>query len=250
MKQTVNVVRPSALPAAKVALERDAGKRVARLAVAGARRVARRRRAAGSSLRALDVRPGRQFRWRSVAPLRAPKPLAAVVRPLAVATCDSFTASVPLYTGLIARALGARDVTLMDARPSVRAHSEALGIPAVTVRDARKLDPAPLVVDSTTTPKGLRLAVGLTAADGVCSSIGSLHKTVTLPFSAMYGRNITLHVGRAHARAVIPQVLELMTSGRLAPERVTTLVAPMDDAISVLGEHVRGGSTKTILTAL
>ncbi|MEA2168331.1 MAG: hypothetical protein QOF76_1631 [Solirubrobacteraceae bacterium] len=326
------------------------------------------------TLRALELRPGGTFRWRAVAPLRAPKPLAAVVRPIAVATCDMdrpialgatpfpaplcfghecvaevlavgskvrtvragdrvvvpfqiscgacpkcgaghtgnctrvppismygfglagghwggaiadelavpfadgmlvplptgidpvaaasvsdnvsdawrhigphvqrdsrvlilsamrdhlFTASVPLYAGLIAQAA-------------------ALGIAAVTRSGARKLDPVELVMDSTTTGAGLRFAMTKVAPDGVCSSVGSLHKTAKLPFSAIYGRNATLHIGRAHARAVIPHVLELMTSGRLRPERVTTVVAPMDDAVKAMTEHARGGTTKTILTA-
>jgi hypothetical protein len=48
---------------------------------------------------------------------------------------------------------------------------------------------------------------------------------------------------------MIPGVLELMASGQLRPELVTTQVAPIDDAIPALGLHMRGGSTKTILVA-
>ena len=43
-----------------------------------------------------------------------------------------FTASLPLYTGLIARAYGARNVTLADARPRIREHAERLGFDACT----------------------------------------------------------------------------------------------------------------------
>ena len=64
----------------------------------------------------------------------------------------------------------------------------------------------------------------------------------------MYGRNATLHVGRTHARAVIPHVLELMREGRLRPELVTTLTAPLDDAPAALAAHVHSAQTKTILT--
>jgi alcohol dehydrogenase len=160
-----------------------------------------------------------------------------------------FTASVSLYAGLVARALGARHVTLADARPEVRAHAADLGLEPVTPAQARGLAPAPLVVDASTTAAGLKLCVALTAPDGVLSSVGGLYKRATLPLSAMYGRNATLHVGRTHARAVIPHVLELMTTGRLQPERVTTLVAPLDDAPATLAAHFRGVSTKTILTA-
>lgn len=63
----------------------------------------------------------------------------------------------------------------------------------------------------------------------------------------MFGRNATLVVARSHARALIPGVLELMTLGHLQPERVTTVLAPMDDAPVALTDHMRGGSTKTIV---
>lgn len=160
-----------------------------------------------------------------------------------------FTAGVPLYTGLIAVALGARRVTLVDARPGVRAEADALGIEAVPPRELRGSRTAPLVVDLSTRSAGLRRAVAHTAPDGVCSSSGSLHPTVRLPFSAMFGRNVTVHVGRAAARHAIPAVLELMTTGRLRPERVTTQLAPVDDAVAALDHHLRGGSTKTILVS-
>ncbi len=157
-----------------------------------------------------------------------------------------FTHSVPLYTALIAQALGVRDVQLVDARPRVRAEAAALGVEAVPPAEAR---PAGLVADISAAPKGLALALSLTTPDGVCSSSGSLHTHSRIPTMAMYGRNVTLHFARAHARALIPDVLDLMTAGRLAPERVTTTVAPMDDAPVALTEHMRAASAKTIITA-
>jgi alcohol dehydrogenase len=160
-----------------------------------------------------------------------------------------FTASVSLYAGLVARALGAGDVLLADVRPEIRRDAERLGLRAVDPSELRGPPTHALVVDASAHPKGLRLAVVRTAPDGICSSVGGLHSNVRLPFSTMYGRNVTLHVKRAHARALIPDVLELMVSDRLHPEVVTTLRAPIDDAMQALGEHLRGNSTKTILTA-
>ena len=160
-----------------------------------------------------------------------------------------FTSSVALYAGLIARALGATDVTLADARPNVRRQAERLGLNAIDPAELRGPPSHALVVDSSAHPKGTRLAVQRTAPDGICSSVGGLHSNVTLPLSTMYGRNVTLHVKRSHARAVIPDVLRLMESEILRPEAVTTLQAPISDAKSALHEHLRGASTKTILTA-
>ncbi|HEX4692669.1 MAG TPA: alcohol dehydrogenase catalytic domain-containing protein [Solirubrobacteraceae bacterium] len=391
-----HLLRPSAAPAAGVAFERDGAERARRLADAARGRV--RERSAPKPMRALEMRPGGRARWRAVPALPPPGPLAAVVRPLAVATCDLdralalgvspfplplcfghecvaevvavgdrvstvtpgervivpfqiscgacpacregrtgncaavppismygfglagghwggavtdelavpfadgmlvalpegiepehaasvadnvadawrhvgphlpallerdpavrvvivaalrahvHSASVPLYAGLIARALGARDVLVIDARPEVRAQAADLGLEPVEPQRAGTLAPTPLVVDASTSNEGLQLAIALTAPDGTCSSVGGLYKTATLPFSAMYGRNATLHVGRTHARAVIPHVLELMREGRLRPELVTTLTAPLDDAPAALAAHVHSAQTKTILT--
>jgi alcohol dehydrogenase len=160
-----------------------------------------------------------------------------------------FTASVPLYAALIARALGAERVTLADARPAVRRAAADLGVEAVALSELGGPATAPLVADISAHPKGLRKAIEITAPDGVCSSSGGLHRSVTLPFSAMYGRNVTLRVARANARTMIPEVLALMADGRLRPELVTTQLAPIDEAIPALDVHMRGGSTKTILVA-
>jgi alcohol dehydrogenase len=158
-----------------------------------------------------------------------------------------FTASVGLYAGLVARALGVREVTVIDARTDVRAQAEGLGLAALTPKQARGLAPAPLVADVSATPAGLRRALELTAPDGICSCAGSLHALSRIPTTSMYGRNATLIVARSHARALIPGVLDLIAEGKLAPERVTTVLAPMDDAAAALNDHLRGGSTKTII---
>jgi alcohol dehydrogenase len=137
-----------------------------------------------------------------------------------------FTASVGLYAGVVARALRASEVTVIDARSNVRAQAEGLGLDGVTPSQARGLAPAPLVADISATPAGLRRALELSAPDGICSSAGSLHARSHIPTASMFGRNATLIVARSHARALIPGVLALISDGKLAPERVTTLLAP------------------------
>ncbi len=159
----------------------------------------------------------------------------------------SFSPSNPLYAGLIARAYGVRNVNLVDARPHVREHAERLGIGALHPRELRRRAPAPLVVDMTIDRVGE--ALSHTAPDGICSSAGSLHRSARIPTLQMYVRNVTLHLGRTHARAQIPKVLELMLHGGLHPELVTTTVAPLDEAPQVLREHFLGGGIKTVLTA-
>ena len=162
---------------------------------------------------------------------------------------QAFTASVPLYAGLVALALGARHVEVVDARAEVRDLAGELGLQARSPADLRGIDPAPLVVDVTAEPSGLRAALAHTGPDGICSSAGGLHHSGRMPLLQSYIRNLTLHIGRTHARAVIPRVLELMVSGKLAPQTVTTQIAPIDEAPAALARHCRSGAVKTILTA-
>ncbi|HWX43987.1 MAG TPA: alcohol dehydrogenase catalytic domain-containing protein [Solirubrobacteraceae bacterium] len=166
--------------------------------------------------------------------------LAALSRPV-------FSASVPLYTGLIARAHGARNVSLVDSRPHVRAHAERLGLNALRPRELRGRPSAPLVVHISADP--LATALAHTAPDGICTSSGGLHRNARIPLLQMYVRRATLHIGIPHARALMPDVLELMAQGRLRPEDVITAVAPLDHGPGVLREHFLGGGVKTVLTA-
>ncbi len=158
-----------------------------------------------------------------------------------------FSVSAPLYGCLIARALGARNISLADVRPRVRGYAEALGINTLHPRELRRRPKAKLVVDSSVTDLGLALAC--TAPDGVCTSVAALHRRARIPALEMYIRNTTLHIARTHARTLIPQALELILDGRLRPGEVPTVVAPLDDAPSALREHFLAGGPKTILTS-
>jgi hypothetical protein len=52
----------------------------------------------------------------------------------------------------------------------------------------------------------------------------------------MYTRGCTLHAGRVHARALIPDVLALVTDHRLDPGRVTSAVVDFDAAPDALAD--------------
>lgn len=161
--------------------------------------------------------------------------------------CSPYGGSVPLYAALIAKAYGARNVSLVDGRPHVRALASELGFEAAAPHRLRARRPAPLVVDATV--DGLATALAHVAEDGVCSSSGSLDHTAAVPALRMYVRNVTLHFGRTHARALIPDVLGLMADRGLRPQDVVTRVAALDDAPRALREHFDGGGVKLVLTA-
>jgi alcohol dehydrogenase len=158
-----------------------------------------------------------------------------------------FSASVPLYGGLVAKALGASQVHVLDSRRHVRDHAERLGLVAHPPIELRRLPLMPLVIDATGIPSGMRAAVEHTAPDGVCSSVGTLHRSARFPAGLMYGRNVTFRIARTHARALIPEVLELVNAGKLRPERVTTELEKIEDAPQAIKRHVFGEATKTIL---
>jgi alcohol dehydrogenase len=158
-----------------------------------------------------------------------------------------FSASLALYAGLIARALGARHLRLVEARRTVRAQAARLGLTALPVAELRGLSPAALVVDVGGSAGGLRAALSLTAQDGICTSSGGLHNNARIPTGLLFGRNVTFHVGRTNARAVIPQVLELLAERRLRPESVISDLGALDDAPRALRDHVLGDATKTVL---
>jgi alcohol dehydrogenase len=158
-----------------------------------------------------------------------------------------FSSSLALYTGLIARAFGAHRVCVADARPGLRAHAERLGLEAVDPRSLRRRPRSRLVVDASVNQ--LPLALSRTAPDGVCSSAGSFHRSARIPVLAMYARNVSVHVGRAHVRTLMPKVLQLMTEERLSPEAVVTNVVSIEEAPRALCAHFAGDGVKTVLTA-
>ncbi|NVN49357.1 alcohol dehydrogenase catalytic domain-containing protein [Mycolicibacterium hippocampi] len=160
-----------------------------------------------------------------------------------------FTPSAVLITALIARALGGRRISVVDGRPALQRRAEALGFTALDPRRPREWPVAPLTVDATGTPAGLRAVLKHTAPEGICSCVWSLHRRGSIRLSAAYIRNVTLHIGRAHVRALIPAVLDLIASGKLQPELVTTNVANFDEAPQALDEHCHGEALKTVLLA-
>jgi alcohol dehydrogenase len=162
---------------------------------------------------------------------------------------SAFSASCGLFAGLIATALGARHVQMVDARPNVRAEAASLGFEALTPAELKALPPTRLVVDTSGSARGLLAGLSKTAPDGVCSCAGGLHNTATLPAALAYGRNVTLHVGRSNARQNIAALLKLTEETQLPLASVITATATFDLAPAALQEHCRGDNTKLVWTA-
>ncbi|GGK97184.1 alcohol dehydrogenase catalytic domain-containing protein [Nocardia jinanensis] len=190
--------------------------------------------------------------YRQIAP-HLPRLLAAdpATEVLIVGRLDDhnpLTSSTPLYAAQIARALGARNVSVVDGRAAVRKRATLLDIQPLEPRRHRSWPTASLTVDSTGTPQGLRRVLAHTAPDGTCTCVWSLHRRAGIPLAASYVRNVTLHIGRSHVRTVMPEVLDLMATGRIQPELVTTLTTTFDRAPRALAEHCHDDAIKTVLT--
>lgn len=169
--------------------------------------------------------------WRSVAPALEEHPGADVL-----VVAGGAGRSIPLYAVDAAIALRAGSVTYVDTDADRLRVAEQLGARVVDGGPERSLGAFPITVDGTGTPEGLTATLRLTDWGGRCTSIAQLAAEAPLPLLELYTRGVHFHIGRAMARAVIPEILELVAAGRLRPQLVTSATAAWDDAPEALLE--------------
>lgn len=94
-------------------------------------------------------------------------------------------------------------------------------------------NPYPVTVHTSAEPTLLAAALRATWPDGACTDTGAyFQRTVDLPLLSMYTRGVRFITGRVNARAVIPEVLELIDEGYdLSP--VVERVVAWEEAPSV-----------------
>jgi alcohol dehydrogenase len=175
--------------------------------------------------------------WRTVSPQLDAAPGAAVL-------VVGGAGSIGLYAAGIAVALGSESVDYVDWDADRLERARRLGANAIEGRFPQRLGPYPITVDSSAEHAGLACAIRSTEPDGVCTSTGIYFEPETpMPLLEAYTKGITFRTGRVHARPAIPQVLELVASGRLSPELVTDRVVRWEDAADALVDH----STKIVV---
>jgi threonine dehydrogenase-like Zn-dependent dehydrogenase len=170
--------------------------------------------------------------YRSVAAPLALEPRADVL------VVGGFARSIGLYATACAKALGAGRVVYADTDPGRLERAASLGAETVEVGEwPHKFGSFPITVDASGDQGGLHAAVRSTAPDGTCTAVAIYFEPATpLPLLEMYTRGCTIHTGRCHARALIPEVLALIAAGRLDPAAVTTAVVGFDDAEAALAD--------------
>jgi|LNFM01.1.fsa_nt_gb threonine dehydrogenase-like Zn-dependent dehydrogenase len=162
---------------------------------------------------------------RTVAPFLAARPGAPVL------VVGGEAMSVGLYAALCAIALGSEQVDYLDPDPIRCAIAERLGARVVATRYRKQPRDYPITVDASAHPDGLAAAVLSTEPAGDCTSVGIYFATRTpFPLLPAFMNGIHFHTSRVCSRAELPAVLALIESGRLVPSRITTLLAPFDEA--------------------
>ena len=126
--------------------------------------------------------------------------------------------SIGLYAVASGSALGAH-VDYVDTDQNRLAIAEKLG---AAVHDREKPDkttePYPITVHTSADPSLLAAALRATWPDGVCTDTGVYAQySVEMPLLPMYTRGVRFVTGRVNARAVIPEVIELLAGQDLSP---------------------------------
>ena len=138
--------------------------------------------------------------------------------------------SIGVYAAALASAIGAH-VDYVDTDQNRLAAAEKLGAVAHDLaKPDRSWDPYPVTVHTSGDPALLAATLRATWADGVCTDTGVYYQgKVEMPLLPMYTRGVRFVTGRVNARAVIPEILELVAAGcDLAP--VVERVVEWDDA--------------------
>jgi alcohol dehydrogenase len=145
---------------------------------------------------------------------------------------------VGLHTVQSALALGAEKVVYVDVTRRNLEIARRLGAEAIQLEvgpEAPAIGNFPFTIDASGGEEGLAYAIRCTAYEGLCQrTYGDFRERTPTPLRDMYGRNITLKLGRVHARAHMHETLELMRCGHLHPEDVITRRAAFDEAAEAM----------------
>lgn len=150
--------------------------------------------------------------------------------------------SVGLYAVACGVALGSERVLYVDQdqqrlQLAKRLGADVIEAPLDRLGDALGNERFAITVDACVLDPGRDLALSATAPCGTCTSVsGGVTPRSTLPLQSMYLKGIRYEVGRVHARATAPPVLDLVTSGRLDPAAIITKVVSFDDAAEAMVE--------------
>jgi threonine dehydrogenase-like Zn-dependent dehydrogenase len=173
--------------------------------------------------------------WRTVAHQLHARPGAAVL-----VVGGGASGSIGLYAVAAAAALGAGWIDYLDHAPDRLERAAQLGANAIEGDYRTEVGRYLITVDACGDEDGLALALRATGPDGHCTSAAPYFQpTKPLPLLEMYTRCVTLHSGRCHSRALLPEVLAALAGGQLEIDAVTDRVVDWESAPEAMAEHDR-----------
>jgi alcohol dehydrogenase len=132
------------------------------------------------------------------------------------------------YAVLMAKAMGAGRVDYVDHDRERLALAARLGAGTIAVRRGTATPSLEaqyeIAVDARGEPEELALLLRSLAPRGVCTTMSLYFRDTPLPLLQMVLRGVRLEATPTNIRAFLPEVLSLVRTGRIAPERVTTEV--------------------------
>jgi len=132
------------------------------------------------------------------------------------------------YAVLMAKAMGAGHVDYLDHDRERLALAARLGAGAIEVRRGTAMGSLDLqyeiAVDARGEPEELALLLRSLVPRGVCTTMSLYFRETPLPLLQMVLRGVRLEATPTNIRTFLPEVLSLVRTGRIAPERVTTEV--------------------------
>lgn len=150
--------------------------------------------------------------------------------------------SVGLYAVASAAALGSERVVYVDFDEHRAGIARKLGAEAIAMTfdeltEFKWQERFPITVDACALPPGRDLAIQSAAPCGHCTSVsGGPMPTAELPLGRMYAKGITYDISRVNARSTAPEVLDLVTAGRLDPGALITRLVPFEEAAEAMTE--------------
>ena len=149
--------------------------------------------------------------------------------------------SVPLYAVAFARAVGASRVDYLDTDRRRLEVAEKLGARVLEGPLPDAVGAYDVAVDGTfQEPNGLACALRSLRPHGLCVGVTIYlpGQEPHIPYFVMYSRGARFETGRVNARALMPEVLDLVQSGRVDPLAVTERVLPYEDALEAFAEPI------------
>ena len=153
--------------------------------------------------------------------------------------------SIALYAAMFAVAAGAGRVDYLDTdrtRLEIAAAYGANAIEGPPPKRAARL--YPIVVDASADEAGLLCALRSVEPEGIVSSVGGHFRPVAMPLFEMYQRGVRFYTGRGRGGPNVATVLDWVAHGIVDPRKVTSEIAPFDEAPRVLADP----SLKPVLT--